>query len=66
MVPDCLKHASVPPPLKKPNLNVSDLGNFRPICNLPFISNILEKVVLTQLQVHLNKLECHGKCNLFQ
>ncbi len=49
MVPDCLKHASVTPRLKKPNLDVSDLCNFRPISNLPFISKILEKVVFTQL-----------------
>ncbi len=48
-VPDCLKHASVTPRLKKPNLDVSDLCNFRPISNLPFISKILEKVVFTQL-----------------
>ncbi len=27
-VPDCLKHASVTPLLKKQNLDVSDLGNF--------------------------------------
>lgn len=31
MVPDCLKHASVTPFLKKPNIDVSDLRNFRPI-----------------------------------
>ncbi len=34
---DCLKHASVTPLLKKPNIEVSDLGNFRTISNLPFI-----------------------------
>lgn len=32
-VPDCLKHASVTPFLKKPNLDVSVLSNFRPISN---------------------------------
>lgn len=54
MVPDCLKHASVTPFLKKPNLDVSVLSNFRPISNLPFISKVLEKVVFTQLQSFLS------------
>ncbi len=36
-VPDCLKHASVTPLLKKPNLDVSVPSNFRPVSNLPFI-----------------------------
>ncbi len=53
MVPDCLKHASVTPLLKKQNIDVSDLGNFRPISNLPFISKILERVVFTQLHSFL-------------
>lgn len=35
-VPDGLKHASVTPFLKKPNLDVSVLSTFRPISNLPF------------------------------
>ncbi len=52
-IPDCLKHASVTPLLKKPNLDVSDLGHFRPISNLPFISKILEKVEFTQLHSFL-------------
>ncbi len=52
-VPECLKHASVTPLLKKQNIDVSDLGNFRPISNLPFISKILERVVFTQLHSFL-------------
>ena len=40
--------------LKKPGLDPNDLKNFRPVSNLPFISKILEKVVLTQLQKHLS------------
>ncbi len=32
---------------------MSDLGNFRPISNLPFISKILERVVFTQLHSFL-------------
>lgn len=49
-VPDYLKNASVQPRLKRPNLDSSDLSNFRPISNLPFLAKILEKVVLHQLQ----------------
>ena len=41
--------------LKKPGLDPNDLKNFRPVSNLPFISKILEKVVLTQLQKHLSE-----------
>ncbi len=52
-IPDCLKHASVTPLLKKQNLDVSDLGNFRPISNLPFNSKILERVVFTHLHSFL-------------
>jgi len=43
MLPDCLKHATVTPLLKKPNLDTSDLSNFRPISDLPFILKIMEK-----------------------
>jgi len=54
-VPDCLKHASVTPLLKKSNLDTSDLSNFRPISNLLFIAKIMEKVVLNQLNSFLRK-----------
>lgn len=50
VVPEYLKHASVQPKLKRPNLDSSDLSNFRPISNLPFLTKILDKVVLSQLQ----------------
>ena len=33
----------------------NDLKNFRPVSDLPFVSKILEKVVLTQLQKHLSE-----------
>jgi len=39
--------------LKKPGLDANDLRNFRPVSNLPFVSKILERVVLLQLQSHL-------------
>ena len=52
-VPSGLKQALVTPILKKQGLDASDLRNFRPVSNLPFVSKILEWVVLLQLQSHL-------------
>ena len=52
-VPSGLKQALVIPILKKQGLDANDLRNFRPVSNLPFVSKILERVVLLQLQSHL-------------
>ena len=41
------------PILKKQGLDDNELRNYRPVSNLPFLSNILERVVLLQLQSHL-------------
>ncbi|WP_419585607.1 reverse transcriptase domain-containing protein, partial [Thiolapillus sp.] len=54
IVPQQFKQALVTPLLKKPGLDSNDMKNFRPVSNLPFISKILEKVVLTQLRNHLS------------
>ena len=35
-------------------MNTNDLKHFRPISNLPFISKVLEKIVLGQPQKHLS------------
>ena len=58
-MPDCFKRAIVKPLLKKTGLDENDFKNFRPVSNLPFLSKILEKVVLKQLLGHFesNKLE---------
>ena len=53
VVPSEFKCAIVQPLLKKPNLDFSDLKNYRPISKLPFMSKILEKVVLTQISAYL-------------
>jgi exonuclease III len=61
-VPDDFKTAIVKPLLKKSSLDPNELNNFRPISNLPFLSKILEKVVLHQLSQHLltnNLLSLH-------
>jgi hypothetical protein len=53
VMPDHFKRAVVTPILKKPGLDANELKHYRPVSNLPFISKILEKVVLIQLQNHL-------------
>ena len=60
-VPAAFKHAVVQPLLKKDNLDPSVLSNFRPISKLPFLSKILEKVVLTQLQTFLINNDIYEK-----
>jgi exonuclease III len=62
-VPADLKTAVVKPLLKKPSLDRNELKNFRPVSNLPFLSKILEKVVLCQLLSHLDS---NNLCNPFQ
>ena len=48
------KEAHVTPLLKKSNLTVNNLKNYRPVSNLSFISKIIEKVVSNRLQAHIN------------
>ena len=53
IVPNSFKEALVIPLLKKPNLDCNEMRNFRPVSNLPFLSKVLERVVLHQLLSHL-------------
>jgi hypothetical protein len=48
-----MKHAMVTPLLKKPTLDASDLGNYRPVSNLSFLSKLIERIVTAQLMDHL-------------
>ena len=48
VVPQCFKHALVKPLLKKANLDPNCLSNYRPVSNLPFLSKVLERIVLKQ------------------
>ena len=54
-VPLSFKSAIVKPLLKKPTLDPNNLKHYRPVSNLPFLSKILEKVVLSQLFSYLNE-----------
>ena len=51
--PLSFKNSLVNPLLKNFALDQNDLKNYRPVSNLPFLSKILEKVVLKQTQSHL-------------
>jgi hypothetical protein len=51
--PSALKHASISPLLKKPNLDPDDPNSYRPVSNLPFLSKIIERAIFIQLSGHL-------------
>ena len=54
LFPQAFKSAIIFPLLKKPSLDPNELKNFRPISNQPFISKIIEKLVLVQISRHLS------------
>ena len=51
--PDNFKEATVRPLLKKHNLPQDDLSSYRPISNLNFISKILERIIHSRINSHL-------------
>ena len=52
--PSVYKSALVKPLLKKMSLDPDDLKNYRPVSNLSFLSKVLERIVPSQLNEHLN------------
>ena len=60
--PNSYKNAIITPLLKKSGLD-TNLKNYRPISNLPFISKLIERIVVNQLQNHLS---CHHLNEPFQ
>ena len=58
-VPSAFKTA-VASLLKTPSLDPNELKNYRPISNLPFLSKLLEKLVLQQLVSHLSTHNLHS------
>ena len=46
VVPQSFKHALVKPLLKMASLDPNCLSNYRPVSNLPFLSKVLERIVL--------------------
>ena len=51
---------SAPINKKKNNLDQNILKHYRPVSNLSFLSKILEKVVLNQINTHLTKHNLKG------
>jgi hypothetical protein len=50
---DALKHAIVQPRLKKSTFNLDDVNSYRPISNLSFVSKIVERVVASRFDEHV-------------
>ena len=50
--PSCFKKAIIKPLLKKSSLDTNVLKNYRPVSNLPFLSKVAERLVLTQINAH--------------
>ena len=51
-----LKQALVRPSLKETGLDSNVFNSFRPISNLPFIEKLIERVVQSRLQDHMNNI----------
>ena len=49
----CFKTAHVTPLLKKAGLDRNILKNYRPVCNLSYISKLIEKAVTRQINEHI-------------
>ena len=58
-MPNCLKEALITPIPKK--ANVAELKNFRPISNLPFISKLVERIVVDKLSDYCDKNDLNEK-----
>ena len=63
IVPHCFKHALVKPLLKKASLDPNCLKHYRPVSNLPFLSKVLERIVLKPFLQHL---QSHSLLEPFQ
>uniref|UniRef100_M3XIZ1 Reverse transcriptase domain-containing protein n=1 Tax=Latimeria chalumnae TaxID=7897 RepID=M3XIZ1_LATCH len=60
-LPAALKRASVCPLLKQASLDPGDLGNYRPVSNLPFLGKVIEKVVAGFLREHLDQFNFYDR-----
>ena len=63
IVTHCFKHALVKPLLKKASLDPNCLKHYRPVSSLPFLSKVLERIVLKQFLQHL---QSHSLLEPFQ
>ena len=60
-VPSSFKEAKIIPLIKKVSLNPAILSNYRPVSNLPFLSKVLERVVLHQLFAYFTENDLYEK-----
>eukprot|EP00116_Pleurobrachia_bachei_P005747 sb/3466009/ len=60
-VPSDLQQALIFPTIKNTYGDRDSLSNYRPVSNIPFLSKLLEKVVLEQLSDYLKQNELLGK-----
>ena len=58
--PTILKHAAITPIIKDPNGDTEAYNNYRPISNTAFLSKLLEKSVLSQLNNHIEFNKLHA------
>ena len=56
---DGLKDTVITPLLKKAGLDPEVLKNFRPVCNILYLSKLIEKTVLIQSTNHMEKIKKH-------
>ena len=54
--PPRFKSALVSPLLEKPTVNKVNVSNSQPVSNLSFLSDFLEKVVASHLNLHINSV----------
>ena len=59
--PDDLKHALVSPVYKPKYDDTEDNKGYRPVSNLPFLSKLIEKAALLQIQEHLDEHNLNPK-----
>ncbi|KAI3377953.1 hypothetical protein SNEBB_008503, partial [Seison nebaliae] len=56
---DGIKQSVIHPLLKKSGLDPNILKNYRPISNLPFVSKLMERLVLNRLNAHMQENDLH-------
>ena len=56
---DGLKDSVITPILKKAGLDPEVLKNYRPVCNILYLSKLIERTALIQCNNHLDSIEAH-------
>jgi hypothetical protein len=57
LVTDSLKHAVISPLIKKSSLDQQGFSNYRLVSGLPFLSKLIERVMLKQLASHIEDFQ---------